>query len=385
MSHRLTLIYIGDSIFRHPIVPSQLKRALSKKGLEPFQEFRFSELEPNLALNLKMLLKTQKSDTLIVATLDGFTFATQIISSMISTDLVNRKGMLIPASAKELEPNSYSCQINGYRVNVMRIVPWEKLPTLLLKPASRYIYHLFTQEEELPCDLGTIDPAHEAKRLTLPKTLQDLAVHEVDRLKITSILPGWYRLELNEQNGIESLGANWDRWRARMIPGDSLIGSLIRYFYASGKKITFAESCTGGRIAAAFTAKAGASNILDASYVTYSNRIKSEWLGVSEETLKRYGAVSKECVYQMASGARDRLGADISLAVSGIAGHTGAVVGKPVGTVYICLQDESASHTVRLQLSGDRNAIQEQSLLYSLYLIVRNENRKIFNFFAKNS
>ncbi len=385
MPHRLTLIYIGESIFGHPIVPSQLKRALSKKGLEPLQEFRFLELEPNLALRLKKLLKTQKSDTLIAATPDGFTLATQIISSMIGTNLVNRKGMLIPASAKELETNSYICQVNGYRVNVMRVVPWEKLPSLLLKPASRYIYHLFTQEEELPLDLGTIDPIHEAKRSTLPKTLQKFAASEVNRLKIISILPGWYRLEFHEQNGIESFGASWDKWRARMIPGDSLVGSLIRYFYASGKKITFAESCTGGRIAAAFTAEAGASNILEGSYVTYANRIKSEWLGVSKETLKRYGAVSKECVLEMASGARARLGADISLAVSGIAGPTGAVEGKPVGTVYICLQDESASHTVRLQLSGDRNAIQEQSLLYSLYLIVRNENRKIFDFFAKDS
>ncbi len=136
--------------------------------------------------------------------------------------------------------------------------------------------------------------------------------------------------------------------------------------------VTFAESCTGGRIAVAFTAISGASAVLMGSCVTYANEIKSQWLGVKEQTLIDHGAVSKECVEEMLSGILKMASADHAIAVSGIAGPSGGTAEKPVGTVYIGIKN-SKTTIVKLHLfSGDREAVQEQAKETAIALLKNN-------------
>lgn len=130
--------------------------------------------------------------------------------------------------------------------------------------------------------------------------------------------------------------------------------------------ISFAESCTGGRIASAFTAISGASAVLDGSCVTYSNTIKHDWLGVENEVLENYGAVSSQCVSQMLVGMQKLSGANYILASSGIAGPTGGTDLKPVGTVYIGLQTPFNQEVFQCFFHGDREAIQEQSTEFAI-------------------
>jgi nicotinamide-nucleotide amidase len=130
--------------------------------------------------------------------------------------------------------------------------------------------------------------------------------------------------------------------------------------------ITFAESCTGGRIAAAFTAISGSSAVLDGSCVTYSNEIKHLWLGVEETVLENYGAVSQQCVVQMLKGIQNLAGSDYAIAVSGIAGPTGGTEEKPVGTVYIGLQTPFTQEIFHCFFHGDREQVQEQSVLFAI-------------------
>ncbi|WP_309496162.1 CinA family protein [Sulfurovum sp.] len=130
--------------------------------------------------------------------------------------------------------------------------------------------------------------------------------------------------------------------------------------------ISFAESCTGGRIASAFTAISGASAVLDGSCVTYSNTIKHDWLGVENEVLENYGAVSSQCVSQMLEGMQKLSGANYILASSGIAGPTGGTDLKPVGTVYIGLQTPFNQEVFQCFFHGDREAIQEQSTEFAI-------------------
>jgi len=130
--------------------------------------------------------------------------------------------------------------------------------------------------------------------------------------------------------------------------------------------ITFAESCTGGRIAAAFTAISGSSAVLNGSCVTYSNDIKHLWLGVEEKVLENYGAVSQQCVTQMLEGIKNLAGADYAIAVSGIAGPTGGTEEKPVGTVYIGLQTPFSQEVFHCFFHGDREEIQEQSVVFAI-------------------
>lgn len=120
--------------------------------------------------------------------------------------------------------------------------------------------------------------------------------------------------------------------------GDTSMEEVICKLYTEKRlKAAVAESCTGGLIGHRLTNIAGSSNYFVGGFVTYSNELKQEMLGVRPETLKQYGAVSEQCVLEMAAGARERTGADVAIATSGIAGPEGGTAAKPVGTVCVGL------------------------------------------------
>ena len=141
---------------------------------------------------------------------------------------------------------------------------------------------------------------------------------------------------------------------------------IIKELTKNKQTVTFAESCTGGRIAAEFTAISGSSAVLNGSCVTYSNEIKHLWLGVEEKVLETYGAVSQPCVIQMLEGIKNLANSDYAIAVSGIAGPTGGTEEKPVGTVYIGLQTPSSQEVFHCFFHGNRAQIQEQSVVFAI-------------------
>ena len=110
---------------------------------------------------------------------------------------------------------------------------------------------------------------------------------------------------------------------------------LVKLLLEKDHQITCAESCTGGMIASRLVNVPGVSEILMESYVTYSNEAKHRLLGVEQEALSKYGAVSQQVAFQMAEGAARAAGADAAIAVTGIAGPGGGTAQKPVGLVYI--------------------------------------------------
>ncbi len=113
------------------------------------------------------------------------------------------------------------------------------------------------------------------------------------------------------------------------------VADLIEKCSAAGLKIATAESCTGGLIAAAITEIPGASRVFDWGVVTYANVAKTDLLGIPPELIEQHGEVSEEVVIAMAEGALARSGADLSVAITGIAGPGGATSEKPVGLVHI--------------------------------------------------
>jgi len=136
---------------------------------------------------------------------------------------------------------------------------------------------------------------------------------------------------------------------------------IVEQLKQNNQSISFAESCTGGRVASAFTAVAGVSAVLNGSVVSYSNAIKHEWLGVSNEILENYGAVSKECVEQMLSGVAKMARSDYALAISGIAGPDGGTEFKPVGTVYVGVLTPDTVEVTHNLFEGDRQTVQQQA------------------------
>jgi len=136
---------------------------------------------------------------------------------------------------------------------------------------------------------------------------------------------------------------------------------------AEGLRLVVAESCTGGWLAKVLTDLAGSSDWFDRGYVTYSNQAKQSMLGVKETTLLAHGAVSESTVREMTQGALRESGADIALAVSGIAGPGGGSKEKPVGTVCFAWQHrEAAPRVSRERFTGDREQIRRQSVTYLL-------------------
>jgi PncC family amidohydrolase len=121
--------------------------------------------------------------------------------------------------------------------------------------------------------------------------------------------------------------------------------------------VAVAESCTGGLIGHRITNVPGCSQYFKGDLVTYTYDVKEGVLGVSGETLKTHGAVSEECVREMAAGVRQRTGASVSVATSGIAGPDGGTPDKPVGTVCIALSADDQSFTRRYQFRGTRDWI----------------------------
>lgn len=139
------------------------------------------------------------------------------------------------------------------------------------------------------------------------------------------------------------------------------------------KKLTVAtaESCTGGLVAAAISEISGSSLVLDRGFVTYSNEAKQQMLGVTPATIDVYGAVSTECAEEMAKGALAHAQVDLAVSITGIAGPTGAVPGKPIGLVYFCAASRSGRIVAHDRKFGDigRTKVRRASVLQALALL----------------
>ena len=181
------------------------------------------------------------------------------------------------------------------------------------------------------------------------------------------------------------------RPRAEKLVGEALLklrGHVSAYVYgegdadlaavvldlcrSAGLKLAVAESCSGGLLGERITNIAGSSEVFLGGVIAYHNDVKRDLLGVTEEDLRSYGAVSEKVVLQMAAGVRARLGADVGLAVTGVAGPGGGTADKPVGLVWIALDVAgSEAKARRFQLVGDRIEIRQRAAQAALEMLRR--------------
>ena len=135
--------------------------------------------------------------------------------------------------------------------------------------------------------------------------------------------------------------------------------------------ISTAESCTGGMIAATLISYPGISEVFKEGVVTYSNESKIRRLGVKEETLKKFGAVSEEIAREMVEGVAKNLNTDIAISTTGIAGPGGGTEEKPIGLVYVGIYIKGKTIVEKLNLTGDRESIRKKATLNSLNLLTK--------------
>lgn len=140
---------------------------------------------------------------------------------------------------------------------------------------------------------------------------------------------------------------------------------------ARGLKVATAESCTGGLVAGALTEIAGSSDVVDRGFVTYSNQAKQQMLGVPADTIKKFGAVSRETAEAMAIGAIGASGADVVIAITGIAGPGGGSADKPVGLVHFAAASRSGKLVHAEKRYGDigRPNVRRISVMQALAML----------------
>lgn len=189
--------------------------------------------------------------------------------------------------------------------------------------------------------------------LSLPENvkLAYLPVAGLTKLRLT------YRSNRNNQCNLNNLTKGLYELAGKYIVGEDCetLDELVhKTLIEKGLTLATAESCTGGNIARLLTAQAGASAYFKGGVVAYSNEVKESVLGVNHSTLETHGAVSEETVREMAEGVRQRLGADLAIATTGIAGPDGGTKEKPVGTVWIAVADKTHTEAKLLQFGANR-------------------------------
>jgi len=149
---------------------------------------------------------------------------------------------------------------------------------------------------------------------------------------------------------------------------ERVVGRLLK---KRGLTLAVAESCTGGLIGDRLTDVPGSSRYFAGGVIAYSNAAKKSVLGVRKQTLAKWGAVSEQTVEEMAAGVRRRFGAQVGVAVSGVAGPGGGTKVKPIGLVYVCVRVEGRSTVERHHFNGGRRAVKERSAAAALDLCRR--------------
>lgn len=153
------------------------------------------------------------------------------------------------------------------------------------------------------------------------------------------------------------------------VDDTTLQEALIAMLRERGETLACAESCTGGGLGAAITEVSGSSDVFVGGFITYSNELKKKMLGVPEEVLRQYGAVSEECAEAMATGARAATGATWALSITGIAGPTGGTEEKPVGLVFVGIAGPEGAEVHRHRFLGEREDVRRRSRQAALTLL----------------
>ena len=159
------------------------------------------------------------------------------------------------------------------------------------------------------------------------------------------------------------------------LPLETILGNLLK---VRKQTIATAESCTGGRLAAALNAQSGSSAYYMGSVVAYDNRIKEQVLGVAHDTLLEWGAVSEQTVREMAEGVRALMNTDYAIATSGIAGPTGGTAEKPVGTVWIAwaMPEGTIAKCFHFGVAREREQITQRAVTAALVELIKSLNTK---------
>jgi len=361
---KLHLLFIGNKFIYNKSLKEYIIRKIEQKTDFIDSITYFKESDNSLFLYLEQELNTSNK-LLIVTTKQHFSTIGKVICTVTRDNQILKDNMLIPSKASVFEERSYLLEYQDSITNVLHVDEMQKFPEILLHfEDSKATIHLFEEDKE-------------SAMVLLSPIAQTYDVH----VDIVSLIDGWLRIDIRSKkygNISKFINSAKQLLPKKIIGAACVVSYIIDRLSVHNKKISFAESCTGGLLTYYFTKNNGASKILDGSLVTYSNNLKENWLGVENKTLLEFGAVSNEVILEMSEGAMNVSNADYTLCVSGIAGDAGGTPNKPVGTVYVGVRSKTGHKEVRLNLNGDRNYIQHQSVLFAIKMLILIDKEMFF-------
>lgn len=358
------LYFFGSRLLHDDSLQRYVLRHLSRQGFDIWQQLH---LEPSDDALMAQIASGPHEAAVIACTPDHAAFVGRVLCSLCGDTLTLEDGRLSPARATRYEGDAYTVYHQARPIHVMTVAGGCRLPEMPAPTEKAASFMLFDVHAEEAAK--ALEPAADSFNVTL---------------SLFARCEGWLDARVTPRpyadvNGFTAYVS--ERFGTGFIRGSNIIAHLIKVLESAGKKVTFAESCTGGLLSYYLIRESGASTVFEGGVVTYSNRLKSSWIAVEESTLERHGAVSLETVSEMSEGILEVSGADFAIAVSGVAGPDGGSPDKPVGTVCIAVRSKTRAAVEQFQFDGDRNYIQEQSVYNAIFMLMMIEKE----LFLKNS
>jgi nicotinamide-nucleotide amidase len=358
---KCSLYLIGETLTGNGPMLRYIKRHLAASGIDPDCIFKSARSEMLCAHSV--LDAPEPQTVLVFCDPEHAALTAREIATLTGDTVTLRNDTLLPSAATVLGTDYYRIDTAAAQLHVITASTGRTLPEPRLERAASAVTHLFDVDKE-----------------ALQTLLKQLA--EAYRVKYTlgEPVPGWLqcRMEAERFGDLDGARQQLVTHFLTALATDNVAGAIIAALADANKTVTFAESCTGGLLSYYLTKESGASGVFEGALVTYSNRLKSAWIAVEGSTLEAHGAVSREVVEEMSAGALDVSGADYAVAVSGIAGPTGGTPQKPVGTVHVAVRSKTALKTAELRLHGDRNYIQEQTVLHAVKMLLLLDKKTFF-------
>jgi len=361
---KLHLIFIGNTFIYNKTLKEYVIRKVEQKVNFIDNITYLRESDNSLFLYLEEELHS-KNQVIIVTSKHNFSTIGKLLCTATSDNQVLKNGILIPQKSTLFQEGTYLLEYENCMVNVLHIDEGCQMPEVLMfQHNSNEIVHIFEEDKS-----------------TTQAILNPIAQMYDVNMNSTQIVYGWLQLDIssNKYGNISKFIESAKQLLPKnLIATHNIAHHIIQKLTSAEKKLTFAESCTGGLLSYYLTQHNGASNVFDGSLVTYSNVLKENWLAVSSDVLEEKGAVSFEVVEEMSSGALNVSDSDFALSVSGIAGDGGGSELKPVGTVYIGVRNKTQHKEEHLLFSGDRSYVQHQSALYALKMLILSDKELFF-------
>ena len=358
------VLFVGRKFQSNLPFQEYIKRQVHKYIGDIETYYFYPENDNALFLHLESLLN-KEMQLVIIASKSASTVIGKLLCTITADNQILKENMLIPSSTSIFEENTYLLQYKKSLINVITAVENTNLPQILIENESR-----FANVQLFDIDIDTANAL-----------LSPLAQTYEVKLHFSLLVQEWVILNVESKkygNISQFISSAKALLNTKLIPASNLAAFIIEKLSHAGRRLSLAESCTGGLIASFITKESGSSAIFDGSLVTYSDRLKSNWLAVDTQTLQSFGAVSEEVVLEMSEGTLNVSDADYAIAVSGIAGPDGGSKEKPIGTVYICVRTSERVKVEKLYFEGDRNYIQEQSALYAIRMLIAIDKELFF-------